>query len=519
MSGIPKYKELLLFRHMKEIICAIGVILVFFAVNHWGSGQNAIEADLKSNSYKVIYHDTQIGVVYEQDTANVLYEEAMNILEQEAGRPLAFTEKLEFYLEHAKPEDITDEETLMTNLVNTLRNHPDTIKTKAYVLQIGGDFKVALEDEDSIKKVLKIAQSAYIDDIDNYDIQLVELPFDPSMKVPQVVQLHKPIVDTTDTIGIGEGDEEEIEQAMEPIVVDVDFAETIQVYESYVQAENIHSIDTAAEMITKENIEDEVYTVKKGDVPSVIAEDHDMSLSDLYVLNPGLKDQKYIHIGDELVVNVPQAELSVAAKEQIIYTEPVERPIEYIKNPNKFEGYTSTISNGYDGIKEVTAQITKVNGVEDYRKIVSERIIKEPKAKVIEKGSKPLPSKGATGKYIMPVVGGRLTSPFGPRWGSFHHGIDFACSTGTTIRASDGGKVVFAGWKSNTYGYTVDIDHGDGILTRYAHCSKIVVKKGKYVSQYQKIAEVGSTGFSTGPHVHFEIRFDNVAVNPAKYLD
>jgi len=114
-------------------------------------------------------------------------------------------------------------------------------------------------------------------------------------------------------------------------------------------------------------------------------------------------------------------------------------------------------------------------------------------------------------------VRGRISSPYGPRWGRMHHGIDIAVNTGTEVRASAAGRVSFSGWNGD-YGYLVIIDHGDGVETRYAHNSRLLVSAGQYVTRGQVIALSGSTGNSTGPHVHFEIRFRGSSVNPINYL-
>lgn len=110
-----------------------------------------------------------------------------------------------------------------------------------------------------------------------------------------------------------------------------------------------------------------------------------------------------------------------------------------------------------------------------------------------------------------------VSSEYGPRWGSTHTGIDFAAKAGTHIYSWRDGKVTFAGW-SGGYGNFIIVDHGDGFVTRYAHCSKIAVKKGQKVSQGQIIGYVGTTGNSTGNHLHFEIKVNGRFVNPRNYL-
>lgn len=122
-----------------------------------------------------------------------------------------------------------------------------------------------------------------------------------------------------------------------------------------------------------------------------------------------------------------------------------------------------------------------------------------------------------------PVPGVEIGSDFGNRLDpfrkrlAFHSGVDFSAPTGTPILASAGGRVVYAGFRPD-YGRTVEIDHGAGVITRYAHASRLFVKKGDVVMPKQKIAAVGSSGRSTGPHLHFEVIKDGMLVDPAFYL-
>lgn len=122
-----------------------------------------------------------------------------------------------------------------------------------------------------------------------------------------------------------------------------------------------------------------------------------------------------------------------------------------------------------------------------------------------------------------PVKAERRSSSFGDRYDpftgrrAFHSGLDFSAPTGTKIVASAGGKVTLAGYHRE-YGNRVEIDHGNGLVSRYAHASKLFVKKGDIVNPGQKIAAVGSTGRSTGPHLHFEIIENGKFVNPSHYL-
>jgi murein DD-endopeptidase MepM/ murein hydrolase activator NlpD len=118
---------------------------------------------------------------------------------------------------------------------------------------------------------------------------------------------------------------------------------------------------------------------------------------------------------------------------------------------------------------------------------------------------------------------GPISSPFGwrthPLLGNhrFHSGLDFAAGYGAPIRAADSGQVIYAGWYGG-YGKAVIIDHGKGMTTLYGHCSELHVSEGQSVKRGQVISAVGSTGLSTGPHLHFEVRRDGSPQNPADYL-
>lgn len=133
---------------------------------------------------------------------------------------------------------------------------------------------------------------------------------------------------------------------------------------------------------------------------------------------------------------------------------------------------------------------------------------------------------GGDGPFLLPVGSARISSTFGPRThpitgekGKIHTGVDFAVAQGTNIRAADSGTVILAEWWSG-YGYCVIIDHGGGVWTLYGHIRKggIKVSAGDRVNRGEVIAESGSTGNSTGPHLHFEVRVDGKTVNPLPYL-
>nr|WP_279614713.1 M23 family metallopeptidase [Sphingomicrobium astaxanthinifaciens] len=124
-----------------------------------------------------------------------------------------------------------------------------------------------------------------------------------------------------------------------------------------------------------------------------------------------------------------------------------------------------------------------------------------------------------------PVEAARLTSSYGTRTDPFkkrrarHAGIDLAGPIGTPILATADGVVKRAGWNSGGYGNLIEIDHGNGIITRYAHLSKVQVQRGERVTRGEQIGKMGSTGRSTGSHLHYEVRIDGRSVNPIPFME
>lgn len=118
----------------------------------------------------------------------------------------------------------------------------------------------------------------------------------------------------------------------------------------------------------------------------------------------------------------------------------------------------------------------------------------------------------------LPVKDYLITSEFGVRWNREHRGVDLAVSIGTPVYAAGDGIVTISKYKGD-YGYLIEIDHGDGVVTRYAHNSQLLVASGTSVEKGALIAYSGNSGFSTGPHVHFELILNGIWVNPLTYAN
>ncbi len=297
---------------------------------------------------------------------------------------------------------------------------------------------------------------------------------------------------------------------------DVGFAENIEIVPVETKLGRLLSHDDALYKILTGSEEQKVHIVQSGETFSSIAKMYGLSQSNLQASNPTITPER-LSIGQEIILTQALPLLTVQTVEVATYIEYIPYATTYEDDSSMYQGETSTRRAGQNGEKSVTAKIVRNNGVEVAKLELYSSITKQPVDAIIRKGTKALPPKKGTGKFIYPVSGFRLTSKFGLRWGRMHYGIDLACPTGTKIRAADGGVVKFSGY-SGSYGYVVKIDHGGGFVTVYAHCSKLFVKVGESVYQGQHIANVGSTGRSTGPHCHFEVQYLGTPKNPLNYL-
>ena len=203
--------------------------------------------------------------------------------------------------------------------------------------------------------------------------------------------------------------------------------------------------------------------------------------------------------------------LNNKTKAHVDTIEEAEEVVNEIKSEYKGEGLERDIT-----IEEVYTE-NKEEGKTDTVKVAKKEVEKTAKKLLEEKEA--ITIINGINVSVLPVQG-TITSRYGHvsriRSGA-HTGLDIATSTGTAIKVVADGKVTFAGY-SGSYGYLIKVDHGKGVETWYAHCSKLYVKEGQKVSAGDKIGAVGSTGNSTGPHLHLEIRINGSTVNPQKYL-
>ncbi len=192
-------------------------------------------------------------------------------------------------------------------------------------------------------------------------------------------------------------------------------------------------------------------------------------------------------------------------------------------NSSMYRGSSKVITAGQDGISRVSETITYINGVETERVQTDAVTVSMPVTRVVEVGTaKTLANSydkqiayGSGFQFPLPKGVWVVSAYFGD--GRNHQAIDLACSAGTSIYAVRGGTVVSAGW-DGTYGYSVVIDHGNGLQTRYAHQKTLYVSAGERVEASQVIGTVGKTGKATGNHLHFEVILNGNRVDPAPYI-
>lgn len=181
---------------------------------------------------------------------------------------------------------------------------------------------------------------------------------------------------------------------------------------------------------------------------------------------------------------------------------------------NLYIGESITVSEGRVGSSEIQSETIYKNGAQQSSRILSENIISKPVARVVRVGTKP---KDVLKSGLFQPLNGVVSSQFGKRWGKNHEGIDIAVPVGTPVKSAECGTVSFAG-DAGTYGKLVRIDHGNGVVTAYAHLSEINVSVGQAVNADTQIALSGNTGRSTGPHLHFEVVQNNTPLDPSLYL-
>lgn len=300
-------------------------------------------------------------------------------------------------------------------------------------------------------------------------------------------------------------------------LVELSVKEELSSIADKVNIEKILTPQEAVQLLKSGSLVKEMYSVKAGDVLGKIANNHGLKTKELLELNPNLTPESVLQIDQQINVTVTKPLLNVETVYEQVNAEviPFEKVVE--EDSNKFKGDDIVKQEGANGQKEVTYLVKEVNGQRVEKNITNEKVLVEPKSNIVVKGTKVISSRG-TGQFVWPTSGGYVSSQMGERWGSYHRGIDIARPSNYNIKASDNGVVVAAGW-DGTYGQKVVINHKNGYKTLYAHLSEINVSVGQVVPQGTVIGIMGTTGRSTGVHLHFEVEKNGSLVNPLSVLN
>ena len=299
-------------------------------------------------------------------------------------------------------------------------------------------------------------------------------------------------------------------------IVNIVMSGELQAVDGKTSPEKVRNAEEAIALLNKGTLEEKKYKVNSGDVLGKIAMAHSMTTNELVGLNPGIKVNSILRLGDELNVTAIEPYIEVEVQYETKKRKAIKQENVIKKDSSLFKGEKKVTQKGSDGEKEVTELVRKRNGQVVGRSISEEKVITEAVNKVTVVGTKVIPSRGS-GTFIWPASGGYVSSKMGTRWGRTHQGIDIARPSSYEIVAADNGVVTTAGSHS-TYGNRVVITHNNGYETLYAHLSSIDVKVGQTVPQGTKIGVMGSTGRSTGVHLHFEVLKNGSNINPMSML-
>lgn len=464
--------------------------------------------------YSVVFNGQEIGSANTRQEAEQALADARLRFSQSYDSVVYMDNSIEIVEESKLVAERMSQEDLESAIYSSLfACVTDKENATAYTVRID-DFTVTLASKDDVVELMEKVTSKYDAD---HEFQVKLSSGDSSYGAYSVDVVQSELKNTDTDIVAAALNGESVAAAQEGTeqkdgITGISFEQNVVVNETLAAGAQIVSVQDAYDAITKEKEEKTVYVVEEGDCLSEIAGKCDISLSDLYALNEGVTEDTIIVPGDELVVTVPKSEISVVVTQRMTYEEDYNADVQYVDDDSAYRGTNTVISEGTTGHHKVTADVTFVNGVKTGETYVNEEIIVESQPKVVAVGTLTPPT------YLRPISGGSVSSEYGYRWGTLHSGVDWHVSVGTPVKAAAAGTVIRAGWYS-TYGYCVDIRHSDGSMTRYAHLNSITVSNGQYVGQGDLIAYSGNTGYSTGPHLHFEIWIGGTTVNPLYYVN
>ncbi|WP_167792043.1 M23 family metallopeptidase [Soehngenia longivitae] len=416
-----------------------------------------------TKAYSVSIGENVVGVVKEKQEALIIYDEIKKELEDTYDAKIELEDEIIFKETNIFGDKYTDKEDLKKNVEREI-----DFKVDGFALVIDGETIGVFKNSSEIEKILE--------------------------------DVKKPYTEIKDR---------------ESTLKEVKFLENIDIQKVKVNVADIANAEEVLQKIKDGKEAKKTHIVEVGESLWTISLMYDTDVEKLIAANPDVVPED-LKPGDEVNLIVPQPLLTVVTVEEVEYTKELDYEVTVKEDDSMYNTQKKIITKGTKGEAEVTANEIRHNGILVETKVVNETVITEPRTEVVAKGTKEPPKTMATGTFMMPTRG-RLSSPYGNRGSRMHLGIDIANSVGTSIYAADGGKVVYTGYQGS-YGYMIEIDHENGYTTRYAHLSKILVSSGTRVYKGQVIGKMGSTGNSTGSHLHFEVLKNGVNKNPASYI-
>ncbi|MCM3715958.1 peptidoglycan DD-metalloendopeptidase family protein [Alkalihalobacillus oceani] len=441
--------------------------------------------------YHVYVDGNHVGYLLDEEKYNSLVENMVETYqEQYPDYSLQIAEQVEIIPEFVFHQKSMDEQTLSA-LKEKL-----SVEAEAVAIYVNEEAAVYLPTEEEADKTLESFITQFVD----------EQEYETYLEIEEAAKASETEETTVSAAEVGETE-----------LVDVELSEDVVQVAQKTSPENVLTVKEAVKKLTKGVLEEQPYEVKEGDVLGSIANEHDLTTAELLDLNEGLTEETVLQIGQELKVTAYEPYMEVISTMKKSVEEEIPFQIEVKEDESMWKGDQKVTQPGQNGLQLVDYQLTERNGQLVKKEAVQEEIIQEPVTKVVVRGTKEMPSRG-TGELSWPAVGGYISSYQGNRWGRFHRGIDIARPSNYDILAADNGTVTFAGQQGG-YGNVVKINHNNGMETLYAHLRSIDVQVGQTVAQGQKIGVMGTTGNSTGIHLHFEVTENGQLKNPMDYLN
>lgn len=389
-------------------------------------------------------------------------------------------------------------------------------KKKSFTIK---GYVVTITDSDGKEKKINILKKNLFDDAAN--------------------RVLKVFVDSKDVDNYRNDTQKEIKDTgslIENIYID----ETVTIKESFISTDELifDDVTTLTKYLLFGSLDkDEEYVVQPGDTIETVAFNNKLGVEEFLIVNPEFtSSNNLLSVGQTVSIALIDPIFSIVVEKHVV--EDMDKPFETIEKPDSslYTGTTKVETEGANGVQRVTSKVKYINGDAQPAYITNATTIKEPINKVVLTGTKsygggyyggggtPAPVSGNWGwPTISPYI---VTSEFKYRWGRLHAGIDISgCGFGSPIYAIGSGTVTevvsgcpgqgyYGSSCGGGYGNVVYVNHGNGMIVKYAHLNTVTVRTGQTLSRGQVLGTMGNSGSSTGTHLHFEIRINGSAVNP-----